>query len=186
MKKHFLILFIISIQTSQLFGQTKNDSIPFSKNSVYIEFLGNCLYGSINYDRIFYHKNINELSFHIGLYPYIRRSFATATTELSYLIGRKNHFSTALGISYMHGLYAEGPLIGNGEHEIIGGGYIVFIPRIGYRYQRPNGGVFFRIDVGISFKSLKLYNYYGSSMPLEAKQFNAGISIGYTFKRNKK
>ena len=85
MKHHLVLFFTLAGLTLSTFGQTKSDSTFFSKNSVFIELFGNCIYGSINYDRILLKKNSNKMSLRFGILPYYKvTSFSSATIELNY------------------------------------------------------------------------------------------------------
>jgi hypothetical protein len=55
-KKYFFILFFIHLY---LFAFCQKDSsafLPLPKNNVFFEIGGNCLIGSLNYERVLYHK----------------------------------------------------------------------------------------------------------------------------------
>lgn len=169
-------------------GQNRKDSIPISKNTLYAEFFGNCIYGSINYDRIVMHKNKNKVSLRFGFLPYPKvTSLASATFEVSYINGIKHNLEYSIGVSYFHVLSMEAQY-NNTDYQATGNLYL--FPHFGYRFQKPEGGFFLRIGIGANIKVAELYQYTPSKHDKTFPQVNShvwfGIGIGYTFKSRKK
>jgi hypothetical protein len=153
----------------------------FSNNTVFFEGFGNGLYSSINYDRIFYRNNSMAASFRIGYSQY--KTGALLPFELNFLGKSKSTpFYSEFGIGYTSLLWAD--------YEMS----TIFF-RIGFRYQQPKGGLFFRVAflplyqlnnnspqrLGIMRGGTGYYenlNFTGNSDDNFMPWF--GVSIGYT------
>jgi hypothetical protein len=169
-------------------GQNRKDSIPISKNTLYVEFFGNCIYGSINYDRIVMHKNKNKVSLRFGFLPYPKvTSLASATAEVSYLYGVKHNIESSIGVVYIHGLFLQEQ---TSYYEHLATGNLFLYPYLGYRFQKPEGGLFLRagISAKVNLGELYRYNYkeYGGGFEIVNSGIWFGVAIGYTFKSSKK
>ena len=154
-------------------GQNRKDSIPISKNTLYVEFFGNCIYGSINYDRIVVHKN--KISLRFGFLPYPKvTSLASATFEINYINGIKHNLEYSLGIIYVHGLSRQGQ---TGYYTHIATGNLFLFPHFGYRFQKPEGGLFLKVGIGANLKIGELYQYdykkYGGGF----LEINSGVNL---------
>ncbi|MBI4647700.1 MAG: hypothetical protein HY738_14210 [Bacteroidia bacterium] len=143
----------------------KKDSNHQAKNSVFFELLGNGIIYSLNYDRIVLQKNGLKTSarFGIAIIPFgdINHLYIT---EINQLIGCGNsYFEIGLGITQLYVFSKEGTsFFGLDDYDYFG-----FI-RIGYRHQKPKGGLFYRIGI-TPFMFLeesynKLYPYFGFSI----------------------
>lgn len=163
--KLFLLVFLLL--GTQFCKAQRNRELLNSK-SVFFEALGNGGFYSMNYDQVFYHYKRKAFTWRGGfsLAPYADKLSFSLLTELNYLYGRAPNFlEIGIGLTYW-----QAPHISDEINWTVH-------PRIGYRYQLPNGGLFFRIACT-------------PIVPLESnldKYFNlwAGVSIGYTFKQNK-
>lgn len=124
----------------------------YAKNTVYIEFLGQGVLGSINYDYRF-HPNF---SFRIGVgYALFLYSFPAM---INFLIGTETPHHLELGAGFVLMSYKD--LSG-----------IVPTANLGYKFQPKNGGFFFKIA----------WTPFIHSEAEELIKWG-GISIGYTFK----
>jgi hypothetical protein len=166
--KQFVLFFIfLLISKFNLFAQS--DSTP-ARNTFHTEGFGNGLLASINYDRIFFVKK-QKMSWRVGFFliplkesaPYLFFPF-----ELNFLFGKKHHFETGIGVTYIY----EGITI---EPSIAA----IFGRVAGYRYQRPNGGFFFRAGAAIV-----LVHYFGGDPNFVP--FFPNLSLGYTIKKDRK
>ena len=102
--------------------------------------------------------------------PYVGASF-----QVNYLLGEKNsHFEIGTGIIYPILLHSITYVYGNNQEVKWETCKKYGIPlRIGYRYQRTNGGIFWKIAIVPTYYHRDFYNG-----PIF--QF-AGVAIGYTF-----
>src|SRR5690242_19391832 len=104
MKLLILIIFLFPAVTA--FGQKNSDSSGVSKNTVFVEFLGNCGVASVNYDSINFNTKYEKLTVRIGLLPPTKKiDLTSATLEVNYLRGKKSHhFQASLGLSYFNNI----------------------------------------------------------------------------------
>jgi hypothetical protein len=144
----------------------KNENEKFRKNSVYLELFGNSYFQyNVGYDRILFDKGKNKLSIASGI-GYLPLEISSHnfgwfnyifTSQVNYFTGNEHHFETGLGFTY----------IGKKNSDY----YDIFLLlRIGYRYQKQDGGLFIKSSL------TPLYS-------LEVNQFLpwAGIVVGWTF-----
>ena len=185
----FVFTRIVSTAQISSGAMNKDSVIQISKtgmkNTVYAEILGNAAgLFSINYDRIVFKKEKISLSFSIGagMVPgnLINNAFNEHLQKINYLIygipislnlsfGRKNHhLETGLGITYQQGMFASGLQYSKTVFAVI---------RIGYRYQKENGGYFWKIGFTPFFPIKEFGNEQTFPfIPL------GGLALGYTFK----
>jgi hypothetical protein len=192
MKKAVAItIFFTSVLS--VFGQEKNPASNLERNTIYAEAFGQGFCYSLNYDRLFNADKRFMNSFTAG-FVYVPKSmgFGDGTyigVPLSYnwLLGKKSHH-LELGV----GLTA---LLVNPNSNTVTDFYTYLTPKIGYRYQRPSGGLFFKatltpmIDVmhvsTYKFEAGKTRNFssFNNVVGLGYAAFPwPGLSIGYTFK----
>jgi len=91
------------------------------------------------------------------------------------LYGKKHHLEVGIGASYLMDIIYP---------SYTGMWYIPF--RIGYRYQRENGGFFFKIAYMPGFW---FDRHYEEDRIIPIKDFTpywGGVAFGYTFKNKKK
>lgn len=169
----FSLLFLMAY--SHGFGQKQKPLKGLKgSQSVYVEIFGNSKY-SVNYDRVFFHQRKNAVGWRAGMnfFPHIKRGYNSYTIlgEIYYLRGKAPHFFEAgLGLDYWDGINVP-PYITEIHWNLV-------VRIAGYRYQRPQGGLFFRAGV-----TPWVYMWKG----LDQKVFlEGGVSIGYTFKPSKK
>ncbi len=123
--------------------------------SGFIEYGGNGLIASINYDARFL-KTQDGFGYRIGLGAVLTdvfraRAGLTIPIGLNYLAGKKSHFfESGLGLTID-----------------VDAGEVIFVPSIGYRYQPLHNGFTFRI--------------FASPLIRHSSIFWAGLSFGYKF-----
>ena len=167
------------------FSQTGNDTIaekPYMKNTVYFEALGNGLLYSLNYDRILAKHRKFALAGRVGAarMPDINYQFDyTFPVEISLLYGKTNQFMEfGAGITFIDARefsnQQENPSY-TLNNEIVR--YKVM--RVGYRYQEPEGGFFFR--AGLMYFMIDWTNLQHGYAAIPW----GGISLGYTLKKLK-
>ena len=113
--------------------QNHFENKTFKKNSVYIELLGNGVIYSLGYERIFWSDNIYRFSTMSGFSYYIWELYFSQ--QINLLIGKKNNFELGFGCT----LPIVEPIQDGSNMSYL------FFYRIGYRYQKEDGGMFFRI-----------------------------------------
>ena len=171
-----------------IYSQENSDEEQLNTNSIYLEAFGSGSIWSLNYDKIIKRHESFLNSFTIGV-EYVPKSlnfgegaFYGLPLSYNWLIGKKNHhfeFGTGLTFLYLDDRYSP---IDN---------FSVFgAPKIGYRYQRKQGGLFFKANINllIDLFHIEFYKSYrfvssfsdviGTGLPLFPCP---GISLGYTF-----
>lgn len=169
-----ILLFLIS--SASVFSQGKDtDGDLKGKETVFIELLGNGGWYSLNYDRVFFHKRRDALTWRAGLtyMPYTNHTQSSEISllgECNYLRGKRRHFlELGIGFTYWRVFRVDQHL----DQER----YINFylFPRIGYRYQKAEGGMFFRVG----FLPGVLLDW---GLEQRLSPFG-GVSFGYTLKK---
>jgi hypothetical protein len=197
MKKTIFILFI-SVFAANMFAQEKNDSISMrfdkkTKNTFFMEVGGNTMLYSLNYDRIIFQKKNMFISTRVGLscIPLNANFSYLFPFETDFCIGKKNnHFEVGAGILYFHNhsYYLSRGIQNDFVPIYLNMDAVILTGRIGYRYQRPTGGFFFRASF---VPMVQLFektrdDRYGTYSENVIGGFSvlpwAGISFGYTLK----
>jgi len=184
MKKHLLIsmhlLFI-----SGLFSVKAQELVPEPKrNTIFVELLGNGGIYSLNFDRILISKEKWKLAGRVGFtyhnfFDDLNSQFYGIPLEVSYLLGRSNHFlETGLGVTPVYDT-SDGFEQNSPKQETL---FIITPVRIGYRYQRKEGGFFFKAGWTPQFyKSYPLDTYNFPKNKGKIILIMGGIGAGYTF-----
>ncbi|HET7229834.1 MAG TPA: hypothetical protein VFJ16_07525 [Longimicrobium sp.] len=140
---------------------------PVAKNTFYVELLGNAAVYSLNYERFF----TPQLGIRVGG-MFLRGeddSGDEATIGIfpvmaTYLLGEGNsHFETGLGV----GILTASANIDEIDEDFSGSD-LYATATLGYRYQKPTGGVIFRAGFTPAYAS-------GTFIPW------VGASVGYAF-----
>jgi hypothetical protein len=182
------------------FSQLNTGSESPKRNSVYLEVYGQGYYNSICFDRLY---NMNKkvktsVTAALTLVPYFSRHndylfVIGVPVSYNWLFGkRKSHLELGLGLTVSSQTYNDFYLSETGARMTTN--YIYLTPKIGYRFQKPQGGFFFRACL------TPLYDLYKSNQfkdrftkfpaPLAfQQQMNTrqlypwlGLSFGYTLK----
>ncbi|NBR13390.1 MAG: hypothetical protein EBU01_02265, partial [Crocinitomicaceae bacterium] len=174
------------------------------------ELLGQGVLGSINYDRLIKVNKSVKMSFSFGAiyapniktfqlrekYPYTYNFGLPVSCNL--MIGKKNSYlDLGIGLStfYLEGrVYIQDGFCGTHlpyEYNAEIKNFSFFVsPKIGYRYQRENGGLFIKATFNPMFNLLNVKNTYKDQRTSNKKTFLnkseniilwPGISLGYTF-----
>ncbi|MDD5570291.1 MAG: hypothetical protein PHD97_03950 [Bacteroidales bacterium] len=208
MKKLTFILLFFLLSSISLFGQ--NDSVQknkncYEKNTMFIEFLGNGGFYSLNYDRIINEKKNHKVSIRGGISLSSLTNWISSDEnitepmslpgnlfknyfgdesynkslilpiEINYLLGKKYFFEIGGGLT------GDIHLIKN----IYGSRLYLFTRILGFRYQKENGGFFFRAGLVPSFK-IFLYKNEFLFDPWRYYFSYISVDIGYTFKNEYK
>lgn len=160
------------------------DSIPKccapSRNTIFFEFFGNAFPYSLNYERLFKLKEKNKIALRTGfhysdnLFKNDQRIYSIPL-EASWLhpISKKNNYlELGLGLIYSHDFFKD---INHVDH------YFFTSFRMGYRYQKRNGGFFFKAGFTPLYQLFVInpepkYIDYKKWWPI------GGLAFGYTFK----
>jgi hypothetical protein len=137
-----------------------------ARNSVYIEFLGNGIIYSLNYDRMF--TESFGVRAGVGYIEPIAESIVSFPLMLHYLVGTGNSkFELGIGATIISQSENSGFSFISDDKEFTGSGVLGTLT-IGYRYQRNEEGFVFRAGFTPLFGKIGFW-------PL------AGLSVGYGF-----
>ena len=215
--KTIITILITIICPALALSQDTNTVAPIKRNSIYVEYAGQGLYPSVSFDRLYRTDKKFKTSFTGGLtlVPIPDYFVFSIPISYNYLIGkRKSKLELGIGLTAMYlregnipasygykddnGVYHYEQFIGH-EHNF----FAYFTPKIGYRYQNPNGGLFLRATLtphiagissygGVRGKNGNKtniddsYTEYFSSVAFLGNRLliRAGLSVGWTFKKN--
>lgn len=154
MKKLFLFLLVcwvglstnIMAQSDGAYGDVRVKGEKFARNTFYIGVLGSTVPGSFNYERIISKNAVVNFGARIGGFyapfnEYQELKVANGTFQVVFLLGKKSHlFEMGLGWSGHYGsFYSEK----NMKTRFYGVPTSTF--NMGYRFQKPSSGVFFKV-----------------------------------------
>jgi len=212
MKKIIIQTFVL-LSPIILFGQENIKPTEIKRNSIYFEAFGQGLYNSFSFDRLYHVDKKIKTSISVGLtiIPHPELFVLGAPVSYNFLFGQKNHH-LELGIGFT-AMYlrkgrisaSEGYVDNNGTlqtNNFVGHSndfYSFFTPKIGYRFQKPTGGIFFRATLtppiaginkiggvkGGKYNSDRSYTeYFTRAAFFGYRAFPwAGLSIGWTMKK---
>jgi hypothetical protein len=175
----FFLVFLTLSQST--FAQTEPETFT-AKNAIYLEVGGSSGRYAVNYSKIFHQKGKLKLNGSAGFSMW-RDKLNSKTTwlpviplEVTAFYGKSNHhLEMGFGVTSYLGRTLE-RISGTFElREILV--YDAFIPlRVGYRYQKPEGGFFFRVGYTpiIDFPPRTGGNW-------SFNPYHAGISFGKSF-----
>ena len=167
---------------SETFAQKEIQSFT-AKNAVYLEVGGSSGIYAVNYSKIFHQKGKLKLNASAGFSMWPNEKTDSKTIwlpaiplEVSALYGKSNnHLELGFGItSYLdESLTFDSETFELSDKVVFG----TFIPlRVGYRYQKPEGGFFFRVGYTPFFtvpvRAGKSWSFY---------PYHAGVSFGKSF-----
>lgn len=207
---------ISSLFPASVMAQDTDSASVIKRNTIYVEAYGQGLTYSINGDRLFRIDKKIKTSVTAGITLVPASDVFILATPVSYnwVFGqRKSHLELGVGFTPMYlresnidagrgyrdenGLYQYERFKGH-ENNL----YTYFSPKIGYRYQIPEGGLFFRCNLmphiaginrygGVRGKSKDqktagndAYTEYFSSVALYGNRIllRMGFSVGWTLK----
>jgi hypothetical protein len=182
-------LLIITLTTTMLTAVAQ-DSLQRNKNTVFFEAGGNGFFYSVNYDRIMTDNQNWNLTGRAGL-MYVNyfnsnaRQMIGIPIEFSYIRGtHNNYFEFGLGITPIYDTY--NPSQFSTAKDLV----VLSVLRIGYRHQKPEGGIFFKAGLtplrGVIFdlNSNPNSTEHSQSNNLESFVYPfAGVALGWTFKK---
>lgn len=172
-------------ETSQQKENTKKvKGEKFANNAFYVEIVGNCIPAAVCYDHIWTKYGFLNISTALGgsYLPVGKSRTAGGFFEVNFLFGKtKNMFE--YGIGWYNGYLHYVPKNDEDRHYNILNNTL----RLGYRYQKPEGGFLFRaglvvhsniIGVTDNLVETAIWNLF---IKEHVTITLAGISLGYTF-----
>jgi hypothetical protein len=174
MKPSYRLGLVLCICSLFFLSQLTYAQIGKAKNAVYLELGGNAFGYSLNYERIVYQQNMLQVGARIGvsLVPentfFGIASYPIVPLEMIALFGKRtHHLETGIGVTpYVGYQYYVGAIGVDFLKEKLEAA-VTF--RLGYRYQKPNGGFMARVGI------MPFLSSDGYLLPW------AGISIGKSF-----
>lgn len=153
-------------------------TLILKKNTVFAEIGGNGILYSINFDRLFNVSNKFKISSRIGIHytntfplQYYRTFCIPIEISGLYPIYRNKHFiEFGSGLSYLNSYDRT-----TSHTEDI----IVIALRLGYRFQKPEGGLFVKIGF-VPIYDWLVFNP-DPAVPHHSWLLSGGLGIGYTF-----
>lgn len=170
--RYLIFIVLTSVLAGRLFGQS--DTTRISKNTFYVELLGNGGFYSVNYDRILFVKNKFKISVRFGLVyyppPVAYNQYFSFPAEANFFYGNRHNIEIAIG-----GL----PVVRFHKSPItkIYDSYCYTSARIVYRFQRLTGGWFLRTGIIAAISTPKYLEGSGGTI------WTIGIGIGYSLTR---
>ncbi|WP_420151142.1 hypothetical protein [Spirosoma sp.] len=142
------------------------------RNTVYLEVLGSGGAYSLNYERFLFLRQKQAYGFRVGSSYFGGQKAIALIGELFALAGKGNHHGDfGIGLTRVNqqsfGFYASGS---TARYTTL-----YAVPRVGYRYQKPTGGLMVRVGFTPFIKMTKRVD----STSHISSWF--GLSIGYNF-----
>jgi hypothetical protein len=133
------------------------DSDPVERalpqNSLYVEIAGNGLIYSINYDRVFQ----DRFSARIGIAPYGSGDIAVPILA-NYLLGSgPSRLELGLGVTVMSITFT----FIDSDYDLA---RVIGTASFAYRYQKPDGGIFFKAGFTPLFNDKGFLPWFGASL----------------------
>lgn len=194
LQKKYIVLAVIGFSMlfqNRVLAQAEaetNGEIFIAKNSIHAEFAGNSGGYALNYGRIIFQKNRIKLAVSAGFSMFYRRLDERIASdywvpvfpaEITAFWGKsKHHLELGAGFYTLRNrTYIFDEDFPNNIREQIHWDQFI-VGRIGYRYQRPTGGFFFRAGFTpmIEFNNSDTVYKGISFIP-----FGLGISLGMSF-----
>lgn len=181
-RKSILLCLLVVLLLGTSHVKAQHELEPVRKHTIFLELGGNGGFYSINYDRIMLTKESWKLAGRAGAMFYRSESdhlqsksstWFAVPLEVSYLRGRSNHLlELGVGVTPLYHAYAT--LESSHVKEV----RLLPVARIGYRYQRNEGGMFYKAGFTPMAQFDKEEN---SNQSCVLPWF--GLAIGYTLKK---
>lgn len=156
---------VVALSLNYLINYAEKGSIFFEKAArhvIYAELGGAAFGASFNYEYVFYQHPNARFAARIGLgFSPFTDPAMTSPLGLVLISGRKNH--------HMELGFSNNTLLDDKGFSFMGMG------QMGYRFQKPEGGLFFKVSYTpyLTNYDFKNYNHWG------------GVSMGWAFKGKK-
>ncbi|MFN3759528.1 MAG: hypothetical protein ACK4SF_09940 [Algoriphagus aquaeductus] len=185
-----LIGFWLVTQNS-LFAQNETEKkaeLFIAKNAVFAEFAGNSGGYAMNYGRIIHQRNRMKLATSVGFSMFYRKGsepiyssywVPVIPVEMTAFLGNSNHHLELGGgfFTLRNRTYSVNDNSPNNIQEQKHWDQNI-LARIGYRYQKPDGGFFLRVAYT---PTIVFVNSDVTDDPVYFLPFSVGISLGVSF-----
>ncbi len=171
--KRLLILFLCLFFFTKKVVSQNIDTTFQSKNAIYTDFSTQGAFYSINFERIFYQNKKINISYRFGLT--ILKDDIAFPMGINLFTGKKNsHLDFSLVI--IPYIFDYKSFLSSND---LSDKCMYVAPGIGYRYQKPSGGFFFRVLVSpMIFLDPPTGDFWNMDPTL---YFAANLGIGLTF-----
>lgn len=147
--------------------------VRIARNSFYAQLSSQASPYSLNYDRVFHYGKKLSYSFRVGFA--VNKNDVSAPVGISAFTGNGNHH-LEFGIAAIPYVYIFEASSDKGKESDL---YLYFIPNVGYRYQKPEGGLFFKVNAGPAiFCDPPSDNFWKMDPKLHAY---GSLSLGFSF-----
>ncbi|HTF03235.1 MAG TPA: hypothetical protein VK826_04385 [Bacteroidia bacterium] len=164
MKRIFVVVVMTLIFVQINAQEQKTDSMARAKNTVFVELLGRGVLYSVNYERWLFSYRSLDFSGQVGLSVMKNQDLITFPLALNVMKGKVHH--PMISIGYTQVLWQQPTNFFKNDYP-----ESIFIVGAGYKYQRPEGGFYFTLQVMKFFPVDENILIWG------------GLGIGYTFKQ---
>ena len=168
-----IIIFLFFIGFSRTVICQANNRAAVSRNTLYADFASKDIYYSINFDHIFHRENKLSYSYRAGV-SILKDAYSFPIGIQCFTGSKSSHveFSLTL-IPYVDHSVKSRNRFDNTDK------FLYVEPGVGYRYQAPGGGLFFK---AVFTPIILLDPPSNDFWNMDAKLFAGGnIGIGYTF-----
>jgi hypothetical protein len=172
MKKLFLYA-ILFCSATNLVAQDSH----VGRKVVYMELFGNTLYSaSVNFENVVGNKANIFYGYRVGAGAYVPEasSLALPLGVFMFTGTRKSHFEFSTGISVLHEVINEYSIV-NGL-PVYESTFLVVPAGIGYRFQQPKEGLFFRMSVN---GGIPIHEFSGNKSS-QSVWPSFGVAVGST------
>ena len=171
-RNYLLVALIMLIYSNIVYGQQKDTTFT-ANNTFYADFTTKGAYYSVNYDHIFSQGQKLKWSYRIGFS--ILENAVAFPIGINAFTGKENsHLEFSLSII---------PYIDNYQSftssNDLSDKYIYMVPGIGYRYQKPQGGFFFKALVSPTILLDPPSSNFWKMDP--TLHFTTSFGLGYSF-----
>lgn len=195
MKRMLLFLAVMLAQLSGTSQQNVNIIVP-KRNTFYLEAFGQGIFNSLSFDRLYRTNKKIKTSLTIGITIWNPKNSTEhysafgAPVSYNWIFGKNNHhLELGAGLSYMK---ITQQFDYGYDTKTYADHLIYFTPKVSYRYQVPEGGLFFRLSltppIGLMTKTSFGGEYYLNNAYTPNKESYAlyplwlGMSLGWTIK----
>lgn len=173
-------------------GQPARDTSAFARTTIFASGLGNGFLYSINWDHRWHIRSTRWMSLSGGMTFYPGSDYPTNFPKISLPVqwnwfrGRTHHREHGAGLTFGSGWYTGWSVDGQ---PTASQGIYLFAKPIGYRFQRPHGGFFMRVNIlawariiELNQRYVEAYGYW-ETPPIFPW---LGLDLGYTFRHRLK
>lgn len=154
-----------------------SQNYAFRHPALYAEIYGNSLNSAtVNFEKVLTIRNKIKWGIRIGAGGLLPRSNTVVfpVNFFGFTGYRKSHLEFGAGLSYCHATFD----VTNSNGEVIDYNSSIYAPfHFGYRFQKPEGGVFFRLGFSTSVRLLEFSSYEPGSIIFPV----IGLALGYAF-----